>query len=55
MAETIGERLMLYLLDWDIKNNPQNLQVIDSDLILYVQSLFVGEDIDIDAPIINED
>ena len=45
----------LDFLERDIQNNPQNLQAIDSDLISYVQSLFVGEDIDIDAPIYDED
>lgn len=41
----------LDFLDHDIQNNPQNLQTLDGDLISYVQSLFVGEEIDIDAPI----
>lgn len=45
----------LNFLERDIQNNPQNLQATDSDLISYVQSLFVGEDIDIDAPIYDED
>ena len=47
--------LFLNFLERDIQNNLQNLQVIDSDLISYVQSLFTGEDIDIDAPIYDED
>lgn len=47
--------LFLDFLEHDIQNNPQNLQAIDSDLISYVQSLFIDEDIDIDAPIYYED
>ena len=47
--------LFLNFLERDIQNNPENLQAIDSDLISYVQSLFVDEDINIDAPIIDED
>lgn len=47
--------IFLDFLERDIQNNPQNLQSINSDLISYVQSLFIGEDIDIDAPIYDED
>jgi hypothetical protein len=48
-------QIFLNFLVRDIQNNPQNLQPIDSDLILYVQSLFIGDNIDIDAPICDED
>jgi len=39
----------------DIKQNPQNLTAIDQTLLNRIQSLVVNVEIDLDAPLSNED
>ena len=39
----------------DIEKNPQHLQVISSDLVNHVQSLVSKVEIDLDAPLLDED
>lgn len=39
----------------DIENNPQNIQVISSDLVSHAQSLVAEVDVDLDAPLSDED
>lgn len=39
----------------DIEKNPQHLQVISSDLVSRVQSLVAEVDLDLDAPLSDED
>lgn len=45
----------LNLLARDIKKNPQQLQAINSDLVNRVQSLVSEVDIDLNAPLSDED
>ncbi len=45
----------LNFLAQDIERNPQQLQVISPDLVNYVQSLVADVDLDLDAPLLNED
>ena len=39
----------------DIKENPQHLQAISSDLVNHAQSLVSEVEIDLDAPLLDED
>lgn len=39
----------------DIEKNPQRLQAISSDLVSHVQSLVAEVDLDLDAPLSDED
>ncbi|MEA5530339.1 type II toxin-antitoxin system PrlF family antitoxin [Dolichospermum sp. UHCC 0684] len=39
----------------DIEKNPQHLQAISSDLVSRVQSLVAEVDLDLDAPLSDED
>jgi antitoxin PrlF len=39
----------------DIEKNPQHLQAISSDLVSHVQSLVTEVDLDLDAPLSDED
>lgn len=45
----------LNFLARDIEKNPQHLQAISSDLVSRVQSLVAEVDLDLDAPLSNED
>jgi antitoxin PrlF len=45
----------LNFLAQDIKNNPQHLQAISSDLVSHVQSLVSAVDLDLNAPLSDED
>jgi antitoxin PrlF len=45
----------LQFLARDIEENPQNLKAISSDLVSRVQSLVSGVEIDLDAPLLDED
>ena len=45
----------LNFLARDIENNPQHLQAISSDLVSRVQSLVAEVDLDLDAPLSDED
>ena len=49
----IGE--FLNFLAKDIKNNPQNLQAINSELVRHIQSLVSDVDLDLDAQLLDED
>ena len=45
----------LNFLARDMDKHPQHLQVISSDLVSHVQSLVSGVDVDLDAPLLDED
>lgn len=45
----------LNFLTQDIERNPQHLQAMSSDLASHVQSLTSGVDLDLDAPLVDED
>lgn len=49
----LGE--FLNFLAQDMEQNPQHLQAISSDLVSHVQSLVSGIDLDLDAPLLDED
>jgi antitoxin PrlF len=49
----LGE--FLNFLARDMEKNPQHLQAISSDLVSNVQSLVSGVDLDLDAPLLDED
>jgi antitoxin PrlF len=49
----LGE--FLKFLARDIEQNPQSLQAISSDLVRHVQSLVSDVDLDLDAPLLDED
>lgn len=49
----LGE--FLNFLARDMEKNPQHLQAISSELVSQVQSLVWGVDLDIDAPLLDED
>jgi antitoxin PrlF len=38
-----------------MKDNPKHIQAIDSDLFVRAQTLVSGVDIDLDAPLLDED
>jgi hypothetical protein len=48
-------RQFLQLLARDIEENPQRLQAISSDLMRRVQSLMSGVEINLDAPLLDQD
>jgi antitoxin PrlF len=45
----------LSFLAQDIKDNPQHIQALGSDLVNRVQSLVAGVEFDLDAPLSDED
>jgi antitoxin PrlF len=45
----------LNFLARDMKKNPQSLQTVSSDLVSHVQSLVSDVDLDLDAPLLDED
>jgi antitoxin PrlF len=45
----------LNFLAQDVEKNPQHLQAISSDLVSRVQSLVFDVDLDLDAPLLDED
>ncbi|MBD2655433.1 type II toxin-antitoxin system PrlF family antitoxin [Synechocystis sp. FACHB-383] len=45
----------LDFLAQDIEKNPQQIQAISSELVGRVQSLVSGVDVDLDAPLLDED
>jgi antitoxin PrlF len=45
----------LNFLAQDIERNPQQLQAVSSDLVSYVRSLVSDVDVDLDAPLLDED
>jgi antitoxin PrlF len=49
----LGE--FLNFLARDIERNPQHLQAISSDLVSHVRSLVSDVDLDLDAPLLDED
>ncbi len=49
----LGE--FLNFISQDIKNNPQHLETLSSDLINRVQSLISDVDVDLDAALLDED
>lgn len=49
----LGE--FLNFLAQDIKNNPQHLETLSSDLVNRVQSLVSDVDLDLDKPLLDED
>ena len=49
----LGE--FLNFLARDIEKNPQHLQAVSSDLVSHVQSLVSDVDLDLDAPLWDED
>lgn len=49
----LGE--FLNFLARDMEKNPQHLQAISSRLVSHVQSLVSGIDLDLDAPLLDED
>jgi antitoxin PrlF len=49
----LGE--FLNFLAQDMEQNPQHIQAISSDLVSHVQSLVSGVDLDLDAPLLDED
>ncbi|WP_339460917.1 type II toxin-antitoxin system PrlF family antitoxin [Nodularia spumigena] len=48
-------RKFLYFLGQSMENNPQHLKAISSDLVSRVQSLVSEVDLDLDAPLSDED
>lgn len=49
----LGE--FLNFLAQDLQKNPQNLQAISTDLVSHVQSLVCDVNLDLDAPLLDED
>jgi antitoxin PrlF len=49
----LGE--FLNFLVQDMEQNPQHIQAMSSDLVSHVQSLISGVDLDLDAPLLDED
>ncbi|MCG6133840.1 MAG: type II toxin-antitoxin system PrlF family antitoxin [Nostoc sp. LLA-1] len=47
--------MFLNFLTRDIEKNPQHLKAISSDLVSRVQSLVCEVDLDLDAPLSDED
>jgi antitoxin PrlF len=45
----------LYFIAQDIEKNPQSLQAISVELFNHIQSLVAGAEIDLDAPLSDED
>jgi antitoxin PrlF len=45
----------LNFLARDMEKNPQSLQTVSSDLVSHVQSLVSDVDLDLDAPLLDED
>ena len=45
----------LNFLAQDMEQNPQHIQAISSNLVNHVQSLVCGVDLDLDAPLLDED
>jgi antitoxin PrlF len=45
----------LNFLAQDMEQNPQHIQAISSNLVSHVQSLVSGVDLDLDAPLVDED
>ncbi|MEA5467318.1 type II toxin-antitoxin system PrlF family antitoxin [Spirulina sp. 06S082] len=45
----------LSLLSQDIQENPQNVQMIDAKLVKHIQSLVADANIDLNAPLSEED
>ncbi|MGR3274079.1 type II toxin-antitoxin system PrlF family antitoxin [Acaryochloris marina NIES-2412] len=45
----------LNFLTQDIEGNPQHIRAMSSDLASHVQSLTSGVDLDLDAPLVDED
>lgn len=45
----------LNLLAKDMKNNPEHIQAVNSDMVSRSKSLVEGVDIDLDAPLLDED
>lgn len=45
----------LNFLAQDLAQNPQHIQTMSSDLASHVQSLVSGVDLDLDAPLLDED
>jgi antitoxin PrlF len=53
-SDPILEKFLNFLAQ-DIEKNPQQLQVISGDLVSRIQSLVADVDIDLDAPLLDED
>ncbi len=53
-ADPVLEQFLAFLAQ-DMANNPQAIQPISSDLFQRVQSLVAGMEVDLDAPLLNED
>lgn len=56
--QTENDPILENFLDFlaqDLKKNPQHLQAISSDLMSHIKSLVAEVDIDLDAPLRNED
>jgi antitoxin PrlF len=49
----LGE--FLAFLGRDIENNPQRLKAVSADLVRHVQSLILDVDVDLDAPLLDEE
>ncbi len=45
----------LNFLAQDMQQNPQHIQAMSSELVSHVQSLVSGVDLDLDAPLLDED
>jgi len=45
----------LNFLAQDIEKNPQHIQALSPDLVNYVQALVADVDLDLDAPLLDED
>ncbi len=56
--QTEGDPILegfLNFLAQDIERNPQNLQALSATLVSHVQSLVLDVDVDLDAPLLDED
>ncbi|MDB9315815.1 type II toxin-antitoxin system PrlF family antitoxin [Spirulina sp. CS-785/01] len=53
-SDPILEQFLDFLVQ-DMQQNPQNIQGISSDLIDHLQSLVADVEIDLDAPLLEED
>jgi antitoxin PrlF len=53
-SDPILEKFLNFIAQ-DIEKKPQYLQAISSDLVSHVQSLVMDVDVDLDAPLLDED
>jgi len=53
-SDPVFENFLNFLTE-DLTNNPENIKPISCDLVSRIQSLVAGVDLDLDAPLLEED